>query len=170
MRIYLVGFMGAGKTTVGRALARRLQWEFCDLDREVARSARMPVARIIAERGEESLRGLEHQILYRLSSRPRTVIATGGGAFCRQENVDLLRRTGTTVWLDPPAEVLFRRVERSPKERPLFHDRERARRLLEERRDWYRQADLRIRSVGEEEPEVVAGRIIEAIKETPCAI
>ena len=76
MRIYLVGFMGAGKSTVGRALARRLRWSFVDLDREIERRAGAPVPELIAERGEEAFRSLEHQALERSARRTRAVIAT----------------------------------------------------------------------------------------------
>jgi shikimate kinase len=168
MRIYLVGFMAAGKSTVGRALARRLRWPFRDLDREVERRAGKPVPELIEQRGEEAFRALEHEALQLLSARPRAVIATGGGAFCREENRELMKRTGTCVWLDPPLDVLFERVEHSPRARPLFVDRERAAALYAARRPWYEQAHLRIDTRGVTEVERVVDLVLEGLKD-PCA-
>lgn len=170
MRIYLVGFMGAGKSTVGRALARRLRWPFLDLDHEIEQRAGMPVADLIRERGEDAFRALEHESLERLAEGPRAVIATGGGAFCREHNVELMKRTGTCVWLDPPVAVLFERIERSGRPRPLFGDRERAAALLESRRPWYEQAHLRIDTTGVNEVEQVVELVVEGLKEPRCAI
>jgi shikimate kinase len=171
MRIYLVGFMGAGKSTVGRALAHRLRWPFRDLDREVERYAGATVPELIEQRGEEAFRVLEHEALERLSARPRAVVATGGGAFCRPENVELMKRTGTCVWLDPPLEVLFERVERSARSRPLFVDRERATALFAARRSWYGQAHLHIDTTGVNDVERVVDLVVEGLKEpgSPCA-
>jgi shikimate kinase len=162
--------MGAGKTTVGRALAGRLRWPFVDLDREIECTAGTTVPELIAERGEDAFRALEHQALRRLADGRRAVIATGGGAFCRPENQDLMRRTGTCVWLDPPLEVLFDRVERSGRARPLFGDRERAAALFSARRPWYEQAHLRVATAGLEAVDEVVDRIVEGLKEPRCAI
>jgi shikimate kinase len=169
MRIYLVGFMGAGKSTVGRALARRLSWQFVDLDREIERRAGVSVAGLIVERGEEAFRALEHEALVRLAEGPRVVIATGGGAFCREENIELMKRTGTCVWLDPPLEVLLDRVERSGRARPLFGDPARAAALLASRRPWYEQAHLHIDTAGETEVDQVVELVVEGLKEPRCA-
>lgn len=170
MRIYLVGFMGAGKSTVGRALARRLRWPFRDLDREVERRARAPVPEIIERQGEAAFRALEHQALERLAVRPRLVVATGGGAFCRPANLELMKRSGTCVWLDPPLEVLFERIERSARSRPLFAGREQATALHAERRGWYEQAHVRIDTTGVNEVERVVDLVVDALKQPggPC--
>jgi shikimate kinase len=170
MRIYLVGFMGAGKSTVGRALARRLRWPFFDLDHEVEQRAGLPVAELIRERGEAAFRALEHEALERIADGPRAVIATGGGAFCRAPNVELMKRTGTCVWLDPPVEVLFERIERSGRPRPLFGDREQATALLDARRPWYQQAHMHIDTAGVHEVEEVVELVVEGLKEPRCAI
>jgi shikimate kinase len=170
MRIYLVGFMGAGKSTVGRSLARRLRWPFVDLDREIEQLAGESIESLISGRGEQAFRVLEREALERLAEGPRAVVATGGGAFCSPENVDLMKRTGTCVWLDPPAEVLFDRIERSGRARPLFGDRERAAALLAARRPWYRQAHLRVDTDGVPEVEQVVERVVAGLKEPRCAI
>jgi shikimate kinase len=169
MRIYLVGFMGAGKTTIGRALARRLSWPFVDLDHEIEQRAGMSVAELIRARGERAFRAAEHEALERVAEGPRAVIATGGGAFCRAENLELMKRTGTCVWLDPPVEVLFERVERSGRTRPLFGDRETAAALLAARRPWYEQAHLRIETANVHEVDRVVELVVGGLKEPRCA-
>ena len=170
MRIYLVGFMGAGKSTVGRALARRLRWPFVDLDREIEHRAGASIEDLIAHRGEAAFRGLEHEALARLAEGPRAVVATGGGAFCRHENMELMKRTGTCVFLDPPLEVLCERVERSGRARPLFGDRTSAAALYTARRPFYEQAHLRIDTTDIDDVEQVVELVVAGLKEPGCAI
>ena len=170
MRIYLVGFMGAGKTTAGRVLARRLDWHFVDLDREIERRAGMDIPTLFERHGEEGFRQREHEALQATSSWPRVVIATGGGAFAREANIEVIEQAGVSVWIDPPLELLFERLGRSAKVRPLFQDRARARKLFEDRLPSYARARLRVEVTTEDNSESVAERIIQWLKETPCAI
>src|SRR5690242_3761047 len=108
--IFLVGFMGAGKTTVGRALARELQYEFFDLDELIAERAGKSVQTIFAELGEPEFRRLEREAIKGCCGMVRTVIALGGGAFVSDLNRTLLREIGRTVWLDCPLEVCLERL------------------------------------------------------------
>jgi shikimate kinase len=155
--VYLVGFMGSGKTAVGRILAKRLGRRFVDLDREIASSAGQSIAAIFAAEGEDGFRKRESRALRRAAGMRSAVVATGGGAVLLRDNVSLMRRTGTVVHLQAPLFALRRRVtafERNA--RPLWKDAER---LFRRRRSFYaRAAHWRVRA-GLGSPEAVAGRI-----------
>jgi shikimate kinase len=145
--IYLVGFMGSGKSTVGRSLAHRLGWSFFDIDAEIERSENMPITEIFAARGEAEFRRIEAEmILQHVRSialgRP-AVVALGGGAFAVPETRQLLRDNGVSVWLDCPFETVERRVARDPS-RPLARDPEQFQALYLARREFYGLADVRI--------------------------
>src|ERR1700722_8886874 len=112
--IYLVGFMGCGKSTVGRALADELGWNFADLDKDIERRAQATIADIFDEQGEAAFRALETILLHERvrsiqSGRPH-VFSLGGAAFLSQENYDLVSNHGITVWLDCPFAIIERRV------------------------------------------------------------
>jgi len=147
--VVLVGFMGAGKTSVGQALARRLGWRFVDLDdRIMARDGR-PIAAIFQESGEAAFRQCESQaladLLRELPASPATVVALGGGAFTREENIRLLGRSGSpVVFLDAPLEELRRRCAQQGDERPLYRDENLFRQLYDSRRRHYMKAALRL--------------------------
>ncbi len=162
-RVFLVGFMAAGKTTVGRVLARALDFEFKDLDREVEGEANRTIAAIFAEDGEEAFRRRETEALGRLCAGPRVVVATGGGAFVSAANAALIAHSGWSVWLDVPWEVALARLARSAGSRPLFSDPEAALRLYESRVPAYRRADLHLLVSGGEGPRAAAGRILSMI-------
>src|ERR1019366_10438686 len=98
-RIYLVGFMGAGKSSVGRILSKRLGWKFLDLDQEIERGEHQSIANIFLTSGEPHFRQIERQYLERLSRRSRVVVALGGGTFVDPANRELADATGLTVWL-----------------------------------------------------------------------
>jgi shikimate kinase len=98
-QIYLVGFMGAGKTTAGRDLAGMLGWDFADLDEAICRSQNRSIAEIFAERGEPHFRRVETAVLAQLARVPRLVVATGGGTYVAEENRRLVEAAGWSVWL-----------------------------------------------------------------------
>ena len=160
MRVFLVGFMAAGKSGVGRRLARTLGWTFRDLDLDIAEHEGQPVADLIVERGETWFRERETEALERCADLDRAVVATGGGAFTLERNRRLIAGLGTSVWLDPPWEWLCRRAQRSHRRRPLFESPDRARALWVSRLDSYRQADVRIRTRGTERKREVAAEVI----------
>ena len=169
--IYLTGFMGAGKSTVGRALSRRLGWEYVDLDSEIENRCRMSIPRIFAERGEAWFRQQEHEALAALPERVDTVGAVGGGALERPDNRRLMRRRGVTVWLDTPFSLILQRLgdaDRRPT-RPLFTDDEAARRLFEKRRPMYARSDHVIAVAADDAPEDVARDIEDRIGSPSCA-
>lgn len=149
--IFLVGFMGAGKTTVGRTLAEHLGYDFFDLDELIQAHEGKSVQAIFAELGEAEFRRLEHEAIRACSNRSRAVIALGGGAYVPDRNRALLRTIGRTVWLDCPLDVCLRRVS-GDRSRPLLGGEGEMRELLEERRPAYAQADYVVET-GELSPE-----------------
>lgn len=160
MRIFLTGFMGAGKTTVGRHLARRLALPFADLDREIETRAGQTVREIFENRGEAEFRRLEHESLRELCERPRLVAATGGGTLTREANRRLIRQAGLSVWLCPDFATIVERIGGMGKEdRPLFEDETQAWNLYQERLAIYRRCDLKVEVDAREDPFEVAGRI-----------
>lgn len=145
--IYLVGFMGSGKSTIGRLLAHRLGWSFFDTDDEIEAAEKMPIAEIFEKRGEPEFRRIETEILRQHvdwieHGRP-AVLALGGGMFAQAENRRVLEDRGLTVWLDCPFEVVARRVAQAS-HRPLARDPERFALLYESRRPSYESADIHI--------------------------
>ena len=158
--ICLVGFMGAGKSTVGRILARKLGWRFTDLDDVIETRERRRIAEIFRDAGEPAFRQAEHAALRELLRSPREaplILALGGGAFAQAENVVLLRQVGwPVVFLDASLEELRRRCALQDSERPLFRDEHQFRRLYEVRRPYYKEADFRIETAGLTEEETAA--------------
>ena len=140
--IALLGFMGSGKTTAGRALAERLGLDFTDLDTEIEESAGMTVAEIFEREGEPAFRRLEGS---RLDSvlLPDTVVALGGGTVIDDRNWGLVRTHARSIWLDAPAAALWDRVG-DMTGRPLVSDRRAFEDLLAARRPRYAQADMRV--------------------------
>lgn len=142
-KIYLVGFMGAGKTTVARALAKRLDWEAVDIDELIEARERSTVADIFASRGEGYFRALERAVLFEQLGHPHRVVATGGGTFADAQNRAAIKADGLSVWLDVPLERLIGRVPADGR-RPLAADRAGFERLYHSRRAAYEQAHLRL--------------------------
>jgi shikimate kinase len=145
--IYLVGFMGSGKTTIGRLLAARLGWPFVDLDEEIEAAERATISAIFEERGEPEFRRIEAEMLRQhvrsIERGKAAVIALGGGAFARPQNRELALQHGIAFWLDCPFETVQRRVAPTS-HRPLARDQERFAELYQVRREIYALADVRI--------------------------
>lgn len=145
--IYLIGFMGSGKSTLGKLLAEEIGWTFTDSDDLIEAASGLSIPALFESKGEEEFRKVEHQALCKLVAqiergRPH-VVALGGGAFVQERNYQLLQNNGVSIWLDCPFDVLERRVARHT-HRPLAKDPARFRMLYEERRPFYAQADYRI--------------------------
>jgi shikimate kinase len=142
-KVYLVGFMGAGKTTVARALGRRLGWRVEDIDDRIEARERRSVAAIFAQNGEAYFRQQERQVLSELLSHRQIVVATGGGTFVESDNRALMLADGSVVWLDVPLTLVFERVP-SDGRRPLAADRAQMEQLYARRRLAYAEAHVRI--------------------------
>ncbi|MET0182828.1 MAG: shikimate kinase [Caulobacterales bacterium] len=147
--IALVGLMGAGKTTVGRRLAAALELPFADADAEIERAAGLTVSEIFARHGEAEFRRGERSVIARLLGDRPLILATGGGAFIDPEARALMKEKAVTVWLKAPLDVLMRRVEKKPGQRPLLdNDDPQAvmKRLMDARYPIYAEADLTVES------------------------
>ena len=160
-KIYLVGFMAAGKTTVARALADRLGWRSEDIDELIEARERRTVAEIFARSGEPYFRALERDILKLLLPLRHVVVATGGGTFMDPDNRAAINMDGVSVWLDVPLEELVARLPADGR-RPLAADRAQMERLFAVRQVAYATAQFRI-DARDARPETVAERIIEAV-------
>jgi shikimate kinase len=119
-RIFLIGYMGAGKTTLGRALAKELKIEFIDLDNYIEERLCKSISQIFAEKGEEGFREIERRMLHEAGEFENVVISTGGGTPCFFDNIEYMNRQGATVFLDVPVERLFIRLSIARKKRPLI--------------------------------------------------
>lgn len=122
-RIFLIGYMGAGKTTLGRALAKELDIQFIDLDSYIEKRLCKSVSQIFAENGEEGFRDIERRILHEVGDFENVVISTGGGTPCFFDNIEYMNRQGATVFLDVPVERLFIRLKIARKKRPLIMEK-----------------------------------------------
>ncbi|MEI6556222.1 MAG: shikimate kinase [Paludibacter sp.] len=123
-RIFLIGYMGSGKTTIGKLLAERLNYTFIDMDTHIEENQFKSVSHIFEELGEEKFRLLEQQCLHEVSGFENVVIATGGGAPCFFDNMDYMKQHGLTVYLKLSAEQLAMRLESSrANKRPLLANR-----------------------------------------------
>jgi len=161
-RVVLVGFMGSGKTTTGRALARLLGWGFRDLDRVVEKRVGLSVAEIFSRHGEAFFRAEELRAAEELADHDRFVIAAGGGAFVQPATRAALSAGATVVWLRCDLDTVLGRVNPNGS-RPLAGSRERMSILLAEREPSYCLADLTVDS-GTGGPEEIARGIAEAIR------
>ena len=149
MRIYLIGFMGSGKTHWGRLLSTKLTLPFFDLDKQIVDEEKKSIVEIFEEKGEEYFRMLEKEALYILTeSHESFVMACGGGTPCYFNNIDYMNNNGTTVWLNTRLDVLFNRLLQEKESRPLLKSLTDAQlkqfilKKFSERRIYYEQANL----------------------------
>lgn len=137
--IFLIGFMGAGKSTIGRALAKELSFEFIDIDSFIEESTKMTIPEIFKKAGEEWFREQETFAVSCLSEGNNRIIATGGGVVERPENIDLMKKNGTVVYLKATADRLWTRVGKD-KNRPLATDLASFRKRFDARKPKYEAA------------------------------
>jgi shikimate kinase len=148
--VYLIGFMGSGKSTAGKKLAEMLGWSFLDLDTEAERRAGKTISEIFSQDGESFFRKLETEVLRDLNSQNDTVISTGGGTPCHSDNMSFMLENGLTIYLKMSPADLRDRLSSSAGERPLIKDLDQAQllRFIEERlagrRNTYEQSELTV--------------------------
>ena len=161
--IYLVGFMGCGKSVVGSRLAGRLAWTFCDIDSDIESERGATISSIFEVSGEEEFRRLETEAIQKrvrlVQAGTPMVVALGGGAFLRDENYELLQSNGVTVWLDCPLPLIRRRLEGSTN-RPLARDPDKFELLYWSRREGYARADYRV-DISGDDPSTAVNDILE---------
>jgi shikimate kinase len=150
MIVYLIGFMGSGKSTAGKKIAASLGWNFIDLDREIEHRTGRLIHDIFAKEGEESFRKIESSVLKDLSASENTVIACGGGTPCFNSNMDFMLEKGLTVYLKMDVEELKSRLVRSHTIRPLIKNIDKEdlsafiKTSLDEREKWYNQSEISV--------------------------
>ena len=143
MLVFLIGFMGAGKTTLGSALAAQLGWPFIDLDREIERHSGCSVSEIFVRGGETEFRQMEQQVLYDTVIKSQNcIVACGGGTPCYEDNLAFMKENGFVIYLEVSPEILYERLLRTPASKrplltctlPYIHN------LLDQRRPFYEAA------------------------------
>jgi shikimate kinase len=157
--IYLVGFMAAGKTTIGQLLAHELGWSFADVDEDIVAAQGSSIAEIFDARGEREFRKIEQEALRKrvaevLRGRPM-VVALGGGAFAQDATRALLEENGVSIWLDCPFPTVCRRIG-DTSHRPLARDPQKFKELFEDRRAPYSKAEYRIEIDSDDPAGIVA--------------
>lgn len=160
--IVLTGFMGTGKTEVGRELSNILGWKIIDIDDEIVKAHKMSINEIFNKLGEPAFRDIETEMIRKISQNKSLIISTGGGAVLRQENMEALRNNGIVVCLTATPETIFKRTS-SNNERPLIqveNPRQKIEELLARRRPFYENADIIIDTEGKA-PLHIAEEILE---------
>ena len=153
-RIFLIGYMGSGKTTLGKAYARTNHLEFIDLDWYIEERMHKTITELFAERGEEGFRELERKMLHEVGEFENVMIACGGGTPCFYDNIDYMNCVGDTVFLDVCPAVLFRRLKIAKSKRPLLSDKTDKELMtfigeaLEKRLPYYTRARFRFNAEG----------------------
>ncbi len=160
-QVHLAGFMGSGKSTVGCLVARRLLWNFLDLDGVIERHEGRPVGRIFEQSGGRYFRQVEGHVLRQVVLKPATVVALGGGTLIDPDNQALCRERAAVVWLQCPLEVLEKRLHDAAATRPLWGDRETLQARFDERLAGYENVEYRVDA--DAAPEQVAKWIIEML-------
>ncbi len=163
--IVLTGFMGTGKTAVGKELARLLNMKLIDVDTQIEKSEKMTINEIFKQFGEPRFREIETEMITKLSKDKNSIISTGGGAVLKQENMDILRGNGVIICLTATPETILSRTSNS-NDRPLLqveNPLERIKGLLDFRKPFYERADVMIDTEGKT-PLQIAEEIIEKVK------
>ena len=148
MNVFLIGFMGSGKSFIGKQLASQLKMDYCDLDLLIEEEAGMSISEIFAEQGEAHFRALEQKALHQTLLLENTIISTGGGVPCFFDNMQWMNQKGLTVYLKTPAPLLAERLRSEMEHRPLLAHLSQSELIrfieekIEQRRSYYEQAQL----------------------------
>ena len=153
-RIFLIGFMGCGKTATGRRLAQKIGWQWFDTDKYIEHRYRKNLSELFEEIGEEKYREIEHKILLELADFENVVISCGGGLPCFNNNLEIMKNAGTTIYLEETPENLFERLKKAKVERILLKNKTETElknfifETLPKRENFYKQADFIIKTSG----------------------
>ena len=153
MKIYLIGYMGSGKSTLGKGLAKALGISWIDLDSEIESRYKISITNFFRKYGEDSFRDVEHKVLGEISLIPDTVVSTGGGVPCFHNNMELMNQTGLTIYLEATPELILTRIGPYAWKRPLFQQMdgtdilEKITQHLKSRLIFYQQAKITIDAV-----------------------
>lgn len=170
IRIFLTGYMGAGKTTLGKAFARKLNIPFVDLDWYMEERFHKTVGELFAERGEAGFRELERTMLHEVGAFEDVIISTGGGAPCFYDNMEFMNNNGTTVFLNVHPDILFRRLRIAKQQRPILQGKQDDElkefivQALEKRAPFYTQAQY-VFNAGELENRSQIEKSVESLRE-----
>ena len=162
-RIYLIGYMGAGKSLIGKELAKRIQWSYVDLDQYIEERLDIPISKIFDIYGENEFRTVESSALNNIKNSKLVVIATGGGTPCFNKNMPLMNKTGMTIYLKVGPGTLVNRLIKDQSDRPLIRNLEQndlskfITKNLEEREKYYLKSSLIID--GDQQPENILNEI-----------
>lgn len=171
-RIFLIGYMGAGKTTAGRELAKKLNLEFVDMDHYIQARFQKTVGQLFAEYGEEEFRNIERKILREVSDIEDVVISTGGGTPCFFDNIDYMNQAGMTIYLKASPKALSERLNSCKEKRPLIKDKNEQElhsfvvESLQKREPWYAKAQIIFGTeelVSRDDVDVYVQRLIEVL-------
>jgi len=151
MKIYLIGYMGSGKSTIGKLLSDQLKLDFIDLDKYIEHETGKSITEIFAQNGEAGFRVMEHDYLKKVVTKDNMVVSLGGGTPCFHNNIDLINKNGTSVYLDVDLDVLTKRLSKEKNDRPLIKNlndtelKSFIERNLEKRETIYKQASIIIK-------------------------
>ena len=149
--IVLIGMMGSGKTSIGKLVAQELNFTFIDTDFEIEKKLNLSVKEIFENYGETLFRKKEFDVFKLFGNRNNIIISSGGGSFCNPNTYDLIKKNYLSVWLDVNEEILFNRLKRNQKKRPLLYGlkenelRNKVKGLISVRKDCYNKADIKIK-------------------------
>jgi len=150
MKIYLIGYMGSGKSTLGKGLAKALDISWLDLDTEIESRYKISIPDFFSKYGETAFRDVEHKVLTDISSIPDLVVSTGGGVPCFHNNMEFMNQTGLTIYLEATPEIILTRIGPYAWKRPLFQQMDGADIMekitvhLKSREEFYQQAQITI--------------------------
>ncbi len=158
LNIYLTGFMGSGKSSVGRKLSKSISWDFIDLDEFIERKENAKINEVFKFKGEKYFRDLEYNVLLDISKLKGYVVSLGGGTFCFEENILLIKESGKVIWLKCPLSEVYNRIK-SHSERPLANNRQSFENLYYYRLNFYKRADFSVenfnKSIGKCTQEII---------------
>ena len=160
--IYLIGFSTSGKSTLGKIIAEKLNYQFIDLDEAISQQQGKSINALFDEFGEEGFRKIEQQLLVNTLFLTETVIACGGGTPCYSDNIDFLLRNGTVIYFEVDEAILLERMVNNTAERPLFKGKTKEEiaihiaNLLNVRKEFYERANITIKNNNEKESAITA--------------